>query len=87
MKENSCRVVPHVRNLIMFFKDLKVLILVLLLGISGTLSGTDLQQITVSGTVTDATTGDLMPGVNIIIKGTVLGALTGLDGKYSIADF
>ncbi len=85
MKENSCRGVPHVRYLVDFFKDLKVLILVLLLGFSVTISGADLQQITVSGTVTDASTGDPMPGVNIVIKGTVLGALTGLDGKYSIA--
>ena len=65
--------------------DLKILILVLLLGASNSLSGFELQQITVSGTVTDATTGDPMPGVNVIIKGTVLGALTGTDGKYSLA--
>lgn len=85
MKENPYHGVPLVRYLKKFFKDLKILILVLLLGASNTLSGFELQQITVSGTVTDATTGDPMPGVNVIIKGTVLGALTGLDGKYSLA--
>lgn len=43
------------------------------------------QQVTVRGTVTDATTGEAMPGVNIIVKGTTMGAITGADGKYSIA--
>jgi len=85
MKENSCSGVPNLRYLTRFFKDLKILILVLLLGISGTLPGSELQQTTVSGTVTDATSGDPMPGVNVIIKGTVLGVLTGPDGKYSLA--
>jgi TonB-linked SusC/RagA family outer membrane protein len=85
MKESPYPGVPFVRYLKKFLLDLKILILVLLLGASNTLSGFDLQQITVSGTVTDASTGDPMPGVNVIIKGTVLGALTGLDGKYSLA--
>lgn len=85
MKESPYHGVPFVRYLKKFLLDLKILILVLLLGASNALSGFDLQQITVSGTVTDASTGDPMPGVNVIIKGTVLGALTGLDGKYSLA--
>jgi len=84
MKESPYPGVPFVRYLKKFLLDLKILILVLLLGASNALSGFDLQQITVSGTVTDASTGDPMPGVNVIIKGTVLGALTGLDGKYSL---
>jgi len=85
MKENPYHGVPLVRYLKKLFMDLKILILILLLGASNTLSGFELQQATVSGTVTDATTGDPMPGVNVIIKGTVLGALTGTDGKYSLA--
>ena len=85
MKENPYHEVPYFRYLRKLFMDLKILILVLLLGASNTLSGFELQQTTVSGTVTDATTGDPMPGVNVIIKGTVLGALTGPDGKYSLA--
>ncbi|HSL86336.1 MAG TPA: SusC/RagA family TonB-linked outer membrane protein, partial [Bacteroidales bacterium] len=47
-------------------------------------SGTEQQQVTVSGMVTDASTGDPMPGVNVIIKGTTLGALTSGDGRYTI---
>jgi TonB-linked SusC/RagA family outer membrane protein len=42
------------------------------------------QQGKITGTVTDATTGQPMPGVNVLIKGTVTGALTGPDGKYTI---
>ena len=85
MKENPhCRV-PVLRYLKKLLVDVKVLLLVLLFGASNTISGFDLQQLTVTGTVTEASTGDPMPGVNVIIKGTVQGALTGPDGKYSLA--
>jgi len=36
------------------------------------------------GTVTDSKTHQPLPGVNIVIKGTYMGAATGLDGKYVI---
>ena len=42
-----------------------------------------LQQ-SVTGTVTDSQTGESMPGVNIIIKGTSIGTNTDIYGKYSI---
>ena len=42
------------------------------------------QQIEVSGTVTDAQTGDPLPGVNIVIQGTTQGTTTDMDGEYSI---
>ncbi|TXE09128.1 TonB-dependent receptor [Gelidibacter salicanalis] len=41
-------------------------------------------QVTVKGTVTDATNGDPVPGVNIMEKGTSKGVITDFDGKYSI---
>ena len=43
------------------------------------------SQVEVSGVVTDAADGSSLPGVNIIIKGTTQGAVTDLDGKYSIS--
>jgi len=43
-----------------------------------------LQQQAVTGTVTDAITGEPMPGVNIVVKGTTIGALTDLSGRYSV---
>lgn len=41
------------------------------------------QQI-VSGKVTDYSTGEPLPGVNIIIQGTTTGAVTNMDGNYSL---
>lgn len=43
-----------------------------------------LQNAKVSGVITDATTGNPLPGVNIIIEGTTVGTVTDIDGKYSI---
>jgi TonB-linked SusC/RagA family outer membrane protein len=42
------------------------------------------QQITVSGQVSDAQTGDSMPGVNISVKGTTTGTSTDADGNFSL---
>jgi hypothetical protein len=47
-------------------------------------SGIELQQLSISGTVTDASTGVLRPGVNVVVKGTSVGALTEINGKYSL---
>lgn len=44
----------------------------------------DASQISVSGTVTDASTGETMPGVNVIIQNTSQGTVTDTDGSYSI---
>ena len=41
------------------------------------------QQRTVTGKVTSATEGAL-PGVNIVVQGTTTGAMTDIDGKFSI---
>jgi len=43
------------------------------------------QQKTVTGTVTGED-GNPLVGVTIVVKGTVRGALTDVDGKYSIPD-
>ncbi len=40
--------------------------------------------ITVTGKVTDAETGDPLPGVNIIEKGTSNGTITDIEGLYTI---
>ena len=42
------------------------------------------QQV-VSGTVTDLTTGEGLPGVNVLIKGTTTGSVTDADGYYTIS--
>ena len=43
-----------------------------------------LAQITVSGVVTEATTGTPLPGVNVIVKNTTNGVATDFDGNYQI---
>ncbi len=43
------------------------------------------QMMTVTGKVTEAGTGEAMPGVNVVIKGTTQGVVSDVDGKYSIA--
>ncbi len=42
------------------------------------------ERASIVGTVTDAHTGEAIPGANVAIVGTVLGAITDVDGKYEI---
>jgi len=43
------------------------------------------QNRTVSGKVTDAATGEALPGVSVLLKGTVIGVQTNLDGNYKLS--
>jgi TonB-linked SusC/RagA family outer membrane protein len=42
------------------------------------------QTTTVRGKVTSSDDGSVLPGVNIMVKGTTIGATSGADGTYSI---
>jgi TonB-linked SusC/RagA family outer membrane protein len=42
------------------------------------------QQITVSGTIKDEATGEPMVGVNIQVKGTSIGAISDINGRYTL---
>ena len=42
------------------------------------------QQITVSGTVLEKSTGDPAIGVSVLVKGTTNGIVTDIDGKYTL---
>jgi len=44
---------------------------------------TSIQQIVITGTVSDSK-GQALPGVNILVKGTSIGVISDMDGKYSI---
>jgi len=44
----------------------------------------NLQQVSISGTITDAETGEALPGANVVIKGTTQGAVTDLDGTFTL---
>ncbi len=48
--------------------------------VSGSAFGQD--RFTVSGKVTDSSTGEALPGVNIIVKNTSTGTATNADGQY-----
>jgi len=41
-------------------------------------------QGTITGTVTEASTGDPLPGANVIVKGTTTGVITDFDGNFTI---
>ena len=45
-----------------------------------------LFAVNVSGTVSDAATGNALAGANVVVEGTDLGAAAGSDGSYSIAN-
>lgn len=42
------------------------------------------RQIIVTGKVTDASTDEGLPGVNVTVKGTTIGVMSDFDGNYSI---
>jgi TonB-linked SusC/RagA family outer membrane protein len=45
---------------------------------------TESQQLNITGTVTDASTGEPLTGVNIVVRGTTIGATSDLSGNYTI---
>ena len=48
-------------------------------------AGVKAQDITVTGTVVDAKEGEVLPGVNIAVKGTTSGTTTDANGKYELS--
>lgn len=54
----------------------------LLLGMSDNLYA---QQTSVTGTVTDASNGETLPGVNILVKGTSIGTSTDANGGFEFS--
>jgi len=61
----------------------KVLMILTLFLITGSLVMSQTVQIT--GTVTSSEDGMALPGVNVTVKGTTIGAITGSDGKYVLS--
>ncbi|WP_297091824.1 TonB-dependent receptor [uncultured Draconibacterium sp.] len=43
------------------------------------------QEVSVNGNVTDAKTGEPIPGVTVVVKGTGTGTVTNIDGNYSLS--
>ncbi|GAB5537254.1 MAG: hypothetical protein Rubg2KO_35030 [Rubricoccaceae bacterium] len=59
-------------------------ILLVLVGVVGLASAASAQSGKIAGTVTDAATGESIPGANVRIDGTTQGASTNFDGEYVI---
>ncbi len=57
----------------------------LILFLTGFLAISQAQVRTITGVVTAADTRETLPGATLLIKGTTTGAVTDLDGKYSIS--
>jgi len=62
----------------------KVKHLLILLFTFGLLPLAMAQQVKVTGTVTNFDTGETLPGVTVVVKGTTTGAATDLDGKFTL---
>lgn len=64
-----------------FSRHIILLILLQCIFVTGAFS----QDITVTGTVSDAETGEILLGVNVVIAGTTQGTITSVDGDYQIS--
>jgi hypothetical protein len=63
-------------------KKLSLLIFLLAICVSSLFS----QTIVITGTVTSVVSGEgLIPGVTVQVKGTIIGAVTDANGKYSLS--
>lgn len=70
-----------------YFADFKKLLLMMKLSLILLFVGmlqSLAQQVVVTGTVTDANTGEDLPGVTIQVQGTMTGAISQTDGTYSV---
>lgn len=67
-------------KIITFLKFLHVCWLMLLLGWSNAYA----QERVISGRVTDGSSGEPLPGVNVLLKNSTQGTVTDIDGNYSL---
>ncbi len=66
------------KGVISWFKSM----LLLLLAIAGTVVFG--QERGISGSVSDRSTGESLPGASVLIKGTSIGSITDVDGKFTL---
>ncbi|SVB62910.1 uncharacterized protein METZ01_LOCUS215764, partial [marine metagenome] len=48
-------------------------------------SGLSAQDVVITGSITDATSGDPLPGANVVVVNTNYGGATDVDGNYSFS--
>src|SRR5687768_3135749 len=83
MKTKSTRrcTLPYDRNCSVLLRHCSFYFLLLMM--SCVASGAFAQSFTVTGKVADET-GESLPGVNVIVKGTMVGQTTDAEGNYAI---
>lgn len=67
-----------------FFRLCLIIIASVIILPHSTVSAQDAQNITITGIVVDKSTGEALPGVNVIVQGTFKGAVTNLSGNFTI---
>jgi TonB-dependent receptor len=65
-------------------KKLFIFLLFLFFSASSLIYAQNKAQIRVNGKITDAITGEVMPGVNILVQGTLTGTISEVDGRYTV---
>jgi TonB-dependent receptor len=60
------------------------LLLIFFFGASSHVFAQNKSQIRINGKVTDGLTGEVLPGVNILVQGTLTGTISEVDGKYTV---
>jgi len=77
---------PYTRKSILAIQLSLILIFTGILQISASVSPAEsiIQQQLISGTVKEASTGEALPGVNIVIEGTTIGTLSDANGKFTL---
>ncbi|MFT6882615.1 MAG: iron complex outermembrane receptor protein, partial [Marinoscillum sp.] len=65
----------------MNFINPKALLSLLMMMLFGYIS---YSQVSISGKVTDAESGDDLIGVSVLVKGTVLGTITDVNGEFNL---
>ena len=67
-----------------FFRLLLVTFVIGYITSHATINAQATQGITITGSVTDAVSGEPLLGVNIVLQGTYVGSVTDLTGKFTI---
>jgi len=67
-----------------FFRVFLVLAALVFIFPDSKINAQEVQGITVTGIITDASTGESLPGVHIVIEGTTVGTVSDLSGRFSI---